>query len=424
MTELSSSGMRFALSVGALLMACAAPNGDVAAPPCDFRDARGPFAEGHLPATAEPPDVQFEPDRDVIMKGQVPQVNVRVGDHGIGRFNKTTAFELMKPDKTPSKGPCVPSRAPTASGGFAALSFECHPLDQAGVYAVKFDPVSVGLEGEKAELALRVVDALLPVRATQRGWKATSMIGQPPASRCWNARGYKAGLVGGRVTLQVTDEARVPARVPAALAPRLSAEHAKRITHVFEADDGWIVMFDHGEFGGGVEWFSRSGGAPRSVFIGRNEMYGGDVQNVNRAEAAGGAIYVLQGLSHMGMSEGQLARLWREHDHFTSHVIARFASEPFEWIRIEDGSWLIATWNAIWHTSERGESTLVARLPDVAWYPNSFVREGDGTLYVGMRGGVLRLTPTWPDMPRYAVDLLVPENDADLSCWQRADPEG
>lgn len=177
-------------------------------------------------------------------------------------------------------------------------------------------------------------------------------------------------------------------------------------------------MFDHGEFGGGVEWFARSGGPPRSVFIGTREIEGSTPQNVNRVIAAGQAIYVLQGLSHLGISEGQLAMLWREHDHFTSHVIARFDSEPFDWIRLEDGSWLVATWNAIWHTAEGGTNTLVARLPSVVWVPNSFVREDDGTMYIGMRGGVLRLTPAWPDMPRYAGELLLPERDAEeLSCW-------
>ena len=165
-------------------------------------------------------------------------------------------------------------------------------------------------------------------------------------------------------------------------------------------------MFDHGEFGGGIEWFARAGGQPRSVFVGPHEQDEFVPQNVNRALAVDGAICVLQGIAHMGTNEGQLAKIWREHDHFSSHVIARYASEPVDWIRRDDGSWLVATWDAIWETREGTPSTLVSHFPDIMWYPTSLVRAADGTFFVGTRGGVVRLTPTWPDAPRYAADFL------------------
>jgi len=46
----------------------------------------------------------------------------------------------------------------------------------------------------------------------------------------------------------------------------------------------------------------------------------------------GNALYALQGLAHPTLSAGQLARVWREQDHFSSHVIARNRSKPFDWI--------------------------------------------------------------------------------------------
>ena len=89
---------------------------------------------------------------------------------------------------------------------------------------------------------------------------------------------------------------------------------------------GWLVLFDHGEFGGGIEWYAESGGKPRSITIGEQSEDDLNAQNVNRAVAKGGALYVLQGLSHLGLSAGQLAVVWPEHDHFTSRVIARYDS--------------------------------------------------------------------------------------------------
>lgn len=206
------------------------------------------------------------------------------------------------------------------------------------------------------------------------------------------------------------DSAREPetsaAKVPLLLASRMSEDHARTVKYVFEADDGWVVMFDHGEFGGGIEWYARAGGPPRSVFVGPRERDDFVPQNVNRALAADGVIYVLQGIAHMGISEGQLAKIWREHDHFTSHVIARYASEPVDWIRRDDGNWFVATWNAIWETREGAPSTVVANLPDVMQYPTSLARAANGTFFVGTRGGVVRLAPVWPDAPRYAADFL------------------
>ena len=143
-------------------------------------------------------------------------------------------------------------------------------------------------------------------------------------------------------------------------------------------------------------------------------------QNVNRAMAVDGVLYVLQGLSHMTLSAGQFSALWREHDHFTSRVIARFRSEPVDWIFQSDGTWLVLTWEAVWRTSRNGEVELITRLPDVLEYPLNLSGAPDGTLYVGGRGAVLRLTPLWSEAPRYAADLLVPKGRE--PCKKEAEP--
>lgn len=137
-------------------------------------------------------------------------------------------------------------------------------------------------------------------------------------------------------------------------------------------------MFDHGEFGGGIEWFARGGGEPRSVSVGTQKHEEFASQNVNRALAADGVIYVLQGITHMGISEGQLAKIWREHDHFATRVIARYPSEPVDWIRRDDGTWLVATWTAIWETRQGAPSTVLARLPEIISYPTSLNSRGSG----------------------------------------------
>jgi hypothetical protein len=70
----------------------------------------------------------------------------------------------------------------------------------------------------------------------------------------------------------------------------MSDDHARGVKYVFEAKDGWVVMFDHGEFGGGIEWYARPGGAPRAVYVGPPEQDDFVPKNVNRALAADGVI--------------------------------------------------------------------------------------------------------------------------------------
>lgn len=397
-----------------LLNACGARQSAAPSPCSAFHDSEGPYATLGPTFTALPAAVQFEAERDVVSLGEVPRVIVRAGDAGIGRFNETSEFTVTNPDGTRNDGPCDPAREPGSSGGFAALNFKCHPFTQVGVYTIRFEPARSGLPGNPVELHLRVVAAAPKTPPPPQGWQAVALTSRPPQLDCYSyGESYVAVLDHGALVMGAAQE---KAKLPAPLASRMSYDHARTVKYVFEAGDGWVVMFDHGEFGGGIEWFARVGGAPRSVFVGTQEQDKITPQNVNRAMAADGVIYVLQGLAHMGTNEGQLAKIWREHDHFTSHVIARYSSEPVDWIRRDDGTWLIATWTAIWETREGAPSTLVAHLPHIMSYPTSLVNAADGTLFVGMRGGVVRLTPTWPDVPRYSADFLWHPGSQRLDC--------
>jgi hypothetical protein len=240
-----------------------------------------------------------------------------------------------------------------------------------------------------------------------KGWQSIEVANGLPGYNCFN-RGddFRASIEADEL---VANRGGVtPANVPLALQGRMSATHAQSVRYVFASADGWVVMFDQGEFGGGIEWYDAHGGDPRSILVGQRHDDDFVPQNVNRALALGDSLYVLQGLSHLTLSAGQIAKVWREHDHFSSHVIARYQSEPFDWIHDLDGTWLVATREGIWRTSETGSNELFARFPAIVLSGTSFARAPSGTFYVGMRSGILRLTPKWADAPRYETDFLVP----------------
>jgi hypothetical protein len=345
-------------------------------------------------------------ESDVILRGRLPKVNVFAEGHG-GSYNEINAFTVLGPAGRPIRQRCDKARRPRSSQGVGTLNFECDPVEDAGIYTIHVAPGDLGLVGQTSDLRMRVLTSLPPSAPAPRGWRNISLAADPSAGGGWCQADdwYDVTFSGGEVSIRP----RAPpesAKVPKGLENRLSRAHASVVRYVFEDDAGWILMFDHGEFGGGIEWYSRAGGEPRSIVIGDERARA--PQNVIRAAAVNGVLYVLQGLSHGSSSAGQLAKLWHEHAHFTTHVIARYDYAPFDWIRESDGTWLVATEEALWRTSEHGTSALVARMPGVVDHPGSLVRSPDGMIYVGAKGGVLRLTPRWPEMPRYAPDWWVP----------------
>jgi hypothetical protein len=380
--------------------------GTVETPHSSFVPAHGPFADISTSPAAEPPLTWLAPDTDVLLVGETPVVDVYAETGGY-QFRKTDGFTLRGSNPASVATKCDHDREPAASRGFATLDFACQYPASQGLFTITFDPSRHGLKGKPVEAPLRVLKKVPKTAPAPSDWVVAPLAGGIPRYCDYQSDWYEVHLDAGRLAL---DKAplRKAVSIPAPLASRMSSDHARVVNYVFEEIDGYLVMFDHGEFGGGIEWYEKSGGPPRSVTIGavRGELV---PQNVNRAMAVDGVLYVLQGISHMGFSAGQFSAVWREHDHFTSRVIARYRSEPVDWVFQTDGTWLVLTWEAIWSTSRNGEVELVARLPDVLEYPSNLSRASDGTLYVGGRGAVLRLTPLWSEAPRYASDLLVPK---------------
>lgn len=400
------SVMPRALALALVLTGCAGGSQQV----CGGDGATVPGMPFEEPRTVpEAPETWLDVDRDVIMLGQVPSADVYSRRGPWGDFRIITEFDVIGPDQKPVARACT-SPAPTWSRGSGSLDFSCVPFDRPGVYTVRFDPARLSWPGQPVEAKIRVLDAVAEPQAPD-GWVVESMARRPLNSDCIiNQKAYEARLLGGALQLRPIPNGKPqPIQLPSQLIPRMSAAHSAGVKYVFSVENGWLVLLDRGEFGGGVEWYQQAVGPPQSIIVGEPSEAEQNPQNVVRAVAKGDALYVLQGLSHLGLSAGQLAVIWPEHGHFMSRVIARYASAPVDWIPEPDGSWTVVTWEAVWHTSASGSSELVARLPGELWYPYSLTRTDDGTLFVGSRGGVLRLTPAWEETPRYQADFLMPE---------------
>src|SRR5690349_10208230 len=87
----------------------------------------------------------------------------------------------------------------------------------------------------------------------------------------------------------------------------------ERMNDSLVVDDGLLTGDDAGEFGGAVWWQDRDGRRDTLRIAGRDTA-GFYADNLHALLRAGGEVYALVGLAHLGMNSGELVRLRREPD--------------------------------------------------------------------------------------------------------------
>jgi hypothetical protein len=111
---------------------------------------------------------------------------------------------------------------------------------------------------------------------------------------------------------------------------------AGRLHHVssFSAvDDGWLVGFNHGEFGAALYWFSRDG--KRSYKV-------SDHQVVDFFSLAGG-LHAIEGLAHSSISKGSIIRVARPQPkaRWQASTVTKLPFAPYAISVRRDGTMLV-----------------------------------------------------------------------------------
>lgn len=162
-------------------------------------------------------------------------------------------------------------------------------------------------------------------------------------------------------------------------------------------DDGWLVGFNQGEFGAALYWFSRDGKSNYRI---------SDHQVVDFFTLPDG-VYAIEGLAHLGLSQGSVIRIARpkdsEHWQATSTVKLPFA--PYAVSVRRDGTMLITLSDSLVLIGSNHKIRTL--LPDAPWgglYPSSSVlSHSEQKLYIGMRQFVGEF-----DLPTKRLRLLIP----------------
>jgi hypothetical protein len=165
-------------------------------------------------------------------------------------------------------------------------------------------------------------------------------------------------------------------------------------------NDGWLVGFNHGEFGAALYWFSRDG--RRHYLISNDHV----VTFFTRPDG----IYAIEGMAHMGASCGSLIRVV----HATKKgrwQAERFVRLPFapDTIALQrNGNMIIALSDSLVSVTPDGHvTTLIADAPWWTLSPaTSVILPDDSKLYLGMTQYVGEV-----DLTTNKLRMLVPSKE-------------
>jgi hypothetical protein len=161
--------------------------------------------------------------------------------------------------------------------------------------------------------------------------------------------------------------------------------------------DGKLVSHDFGEFGGNVTW-QPTLGTPTRILTG----------NPVRLELRNDTVLVFDGMAHLSYNYGYLLALTRRHGPWRVDTLGSLGYAPAAVMRSSPSTYLVAAADAMLLVAASGHATVLRA--NQSWgglYPTSIVRDRAGTVYVGARGAVFRVS----DIQRSATeDWLAPDS--------------
>ncbi|MEO8796302.1 MAG: hypothetical protein ABI551_00325, partial [Polyangiaceae bacterium] len=200
-----------------------------------------------------------------------------------------------------------------------------------------------------------------------------------------STREWKVGVRDGGIDLALRTRDDDGDPMPFAFHPTKRDEAALHGSHHVQAvEDGVLVGFDDGEYGGALYWFSRDGKARQKL---------GSENVIGFATLENGLVAVT-GLAHLGMSIGHLIHVAKDGAEWkaTPWVDLGGAAETFA---VESkASMLVLTTGGLHRITASGSDNELAKTNYDSLYPSSMAIDNRGIVYIGMRQFVTRFVPT------------------------------
>jgi hypothetical protein len=165
-----------------------------------------------------------------------------------------------------------------------------------------------------------------------------------------------------------------------------------------KTQNGWLMGFDRGEFGGGL-WFVDANGIATQL----------SKENVHGFVETPRGIMVFVGLAHLSMDEGEvLMAAYPVTADTKLHRLAPLDGAPNAFAKTSPDEALVVTTHGISRITSSGAYQTLTHSTFGILYPNSIVATPEGTIYAGMRLFVVRLVPT-SKPGEYTEQWLVPD---------------
>ncbi|MFG6485664.1 hypothetical protein ACG04R_03210 [Roseateles sp. BYS78W] len=196
----------------------------------------------------------------------------------------------------------------------------------------------------------------------------------------YSPQAWRVSLVDGRICADTYKRGDLVGARPAFKAEADGFRGASRFARVA---DGWLVAFNHGEFGAALYWFSTDG--TRHYRMSENQL---DPQVVDFF-ALGDELGAIQGLNHMLVSRGSIIRIVRDtlQDRWRVDTAAQLPAAPYAIAVTKQGESLVVLSDSlVAFDGGRHVDVLAADMPWSGLYPTSAVLSPDEKkLYIGMR---------------------------------------
>lgn len=152
--------------------------------------------------------------------------------------------------------------------------------------------------------------------------------------------------------------------------------------HVLAVSDGFLVGFDAGEWGGALVWFSPDG--TKETKLADENVHG-------LIAVAPDLVASIEGLSHLGSSEGNVRWIERSGS-WRAGALTALDAGPRTFVATTDGFYVLTT-ESLMRVGHDRKATKIQPVRTSRLYPDSMAVDADGTLWIGMRQFVVRMTP-------------------------------
>lgn len=163
---------------------------------------------------------------------------------------------------------------------------------------------------------------------------------------------------------------------------KIRNDHKYNIITTYDVGDGYFRGTNRGEYGGNLEYVSKN------ILKRSYEILDGNVVSIFNYNDG---IYVLEGLTHMGINEGRIYQLNKDYRRWSAKEMFNLNDSPQVYTITEDNELLIVTFSGLFKISDMKNIEHITK--DAFWQsliPTSIVVD-EKIVYIGMRGGIAKV---------------------------------